>query len=336
MPRFTYPWLLLLLLFVPFLALYWRRRRLGAVRYPSVLTLAALPGVRARLARWGRIGLQAGALAALIAALAGPRWPDPHTRVKTAGIAIMMAADTSGSMGQADFEWQSERITRLEAVKRAFRLFVSGGQSGSLRLPGRPDDEIGLVTFGTRPEAVCPLTLSHSALLHLLDQERPRTIPTESQTNIGDAIAWGLHGLEGSTAKRKVMVLLSDGEHNVPPPALKPRQAAQLAANLQVPVYTIDCGGLLDDKTQEAAEMSEAGHQSLEAVARISGGKHFRAHDAASLLQVCEEIDRLERRPLESFEYRRYYEAYPWFGLAGFCLLAGLSVLEMTWWRKLP
>ena len=43
--------------------------------------------------------------------------------------------------------------------------------------------------------------------------------------------------------RRKVLVLLSDGEHNVPPPALKPRQAAQLAGNLDVPIYVIDAGG---------------------------------------------------------------------------------------------
>src|SRR5207247_2603305 len=83
-------------------------------------------------------------------------------------------------------------------------------------------------TFAARPSLPCPLTLSHSVLLRLLDAEQPRSVPTESQTNIGDAIAWGLHSLPSAAGRRQVLILLSDGEHNVPPPALKPRQAAQL------------------------------------------------------------------------------------------------------------
>jgi len=47
-----------------------------------------------------------------------------------------------------------------------------------------------------------------------------------------------------------VLILLSDGELNYPDQAdpqaqnpLKPRQAAQLAANLGIPIYVIDTGG---------------------------------------------------------------------------------------------
>ena len=176
----------------------------------------------------------------------------------------------------------------------------------------------------------------------MLQAEQPRSLPTESQTNIGDAIAWGLHTLESAGARRKVMVLLSDGEHNVPPPALKPRQAAQLAANLRVPIYTIDAGG--EGVTKEPGTeppLSPAteriqGERTLQAVAKISGGRYFRAQDSNALLAACREIDRLERREIQSFQYRRYFEGYPWFGLAAFVLLAGVHLLEMTLWQRVP
>src|SRR5262249_26551214 len=153
------------------------------------------------------------------------------------------------SMAEPDFDWQGRPINRLDAAKRVFRLFVAGGEGpDGQHLEGRSGDLIGLVTFATWPESLCPLTLSHSVLLRMLDEEegrgvRPRTVPTESRTNIGDAIAWGLHRLDKAATARKIIVLLSDGEHNVPPPALTPRQAAQLAANKRVPVYAIDAGG---------------------------------------------------------------------------------------------
>src|SRR5262249_14613933 len=157
-------------------------------------------------------------------------------------------------------------------------------------------DQIGLVTFATRPESACPLTLSHSVLLHLLEAEYPRSLPTESQTNIGDAIVWGLHRLDSAGDRRKILGLLSDGEHNGPHPAYKPRQAAQLAANLHVPIYAIDAGG--DTPTQEgtpentrSAEDRVQGEQTLQAVAKLTGGRYFRAHDAKTLLGVYQEID---------------------------------------------
>src|SRR5262249_36485648 len=124
---------------------------------------------------------------------------------------------------------------------QALRLFVRGGDEDGLHLPGRANDQIGLVAFANLPEDTCPLTLSHDVLLELLDAEEPRGLP-DTGTDIGDALAWAVKKLEAAGDRRKVLVLLSDGEHNTPDPALRPRQAAQLAANRNVPVYTIDAG----------------------------------------------------------------------------------------------
>jgi Ca-activated chloride channel family protein len=344
MPDFVSPWLLLLALGIPLQVWGWLRQRRGALRYPATEVLAALPGGRSRWVRWGGAGLRAAALAALIIGLAGPRWPDLRTRMTTEGISLVMLADVSGSMAEPDFDWKGERTTRLEAVKRAFRLFVAGGDGpGGEHLDGRTDDQIGLVTFATRPEKSCPLTLNHSALLRMLAEEQPRTLPTEATTNIGDAIVWGLDRLASAGGGRKVLILLSDGEHNVPPPAFKPRQAAQLAASLHVPIYAIDAGG---EPTAPAADASEEesraaterqeGERALRAVAQLTGGRYFKAHDGQSLVAVYQEIDRLERQPIESFQYRRYAMGYPWFGLAALVLWVLVHALELTVWQRVP
>src|SRR5262249_6471638 len=204
----------------------------------------------------------------------------------------------------------------------------------------------GLVTFATWPETACPLTLSHSVLLRMLDDDeapaiKPRTVPTESQTNIGDALAWGLHRLDSARTARKVIVLLSDGAHNVPAPALTPRQAAQLAANQRVPVYAIDAAGEAnveegDAGAKTAADIRAGGIRTLQTVAQLTGGRYFRARDTESLLAVCREIDRLERKEIESFIYRRYDEGYPWFGLAALACWGLVVALETTVWRRLP
>src|SRR5205807_1785807 len=146
---------------------------------------------RARRARVGGAALRAAGIAALVLALAGPRWPDPGTRLPAEGIAVVLVLDVSGSMGERDFPWRGELVTRLDAAKRALRLFVQGGDADGAHLPGRGGDQIGLVAFALHPEDTCPLTLSHDVLLELLAGEEPRGLP-DTGTNIGDALAWGL------------------------------------------------------------------------------------------------------------------------------------------------
>jgi Ca-activated chloride channel family protein len=340
------PSYLLLALAIPPLLWLWARQRRSAVRHPVAGTVKGLPAGRAWWARRGGLALRGLSLLALVLALAGPRWPDLQTRVATEGIAIMLAVDVSGSMGEADFEWNRKAITRLEAVKRVFRLFVVGGEAEadglSVNFEGRATDRIGLVTFGTRAEAPCSPTLSHSALVRLLDEEQPRQAG-EGETNVSDALALALHRLEKTGARRKVLILLSDGEHNQvsPPSGWTPRQAAHVAAGLGIPIYAVDAGGAVpvtatEDKDREAAAIRAQGIQTLKEVAHISGGRYFTARDTAALLDTCRVIDQLERERIESFHYRRYHEAYPWCALTSFVLLVSALALDLTVWRRLP
>src|SRR5262249_40210660 len=162
----------------PPLMAWWVRRQRRALRFPDTSWLARVPGGRGRWVPWFSIGARALAVTSIIIGLAGPRWPDYRTRIPTEGIAIVMLVDATGSMAERDFDWQAIPISRLEAVKNVFRLFVQGGEGpGGVQLDGRADDQIGLVTFATRPESTCPLTLSHSVLLQLLDAEQPRSVP---------------------------------------------------------------------------------------------------------------------------------------------------------------
>jgi Ca-activated chloride channel family protein len=238
-------------------------------------------------------------------------------------------------MATSDYIWNGAPISRLDAVKHAFRLMVEGGTGpGGEKLEGRPDDLIELVVYAARPETACPFTLEHKVLLKILDAQEPRTLTTEATTNTGDAIAWAVESLQRSPVKRKVLVLLSDGEHNVPPPALKPRQAAQLAGNLGIPIYAIHAG----NETEDGKPSDEAARarQSLEDIARISRGQYFQAADSRALLQACRDIDDMERTVIPSYHYRLYYEGFAWFALASLAGWLALHLLESTIWRRVP
>ena len=215
---------------------------------------------------------------------------------------------------------------------------AGGDTAAGQTLKGRNDDLIGLVVFATQPESVCPLTLSHSALLHVLDAEEPRQVPGEMETNISDAVVLGLHRLHNGGSRGKILVLLSDGDDNVPDNKSRrsPKQAAVLAFDLGIPIYTIDAGGDSGSEREPQAAKdrlaenpsprplspaarqrgSDDGKETLQKVAKESGGKYFQARDTQTLAEVCQAIDQLERTEIQSFRYRRYYEGFPWFGLA--------------------
>jgi Ca-activated chloride channel family protein len=336
--HFAQPLALLLLALVPPLVAWWVWQRRAAFRFPDSGLARALPAGRSRLAQWAAVFCRAAGLVLLIVALAGPRWPDEGSRIPTHGIAIAIALDVSGSMADKDFAWAGKDVSRLEAAKKVFALLIEGGEGPQGRtFPGRRTDQVALVTFATRPETVCPLTLDHQVLMRLLAEQKPRSVPTEARTNIGDALAWALSGLADARGER-VIILLSDGEHNVPPPALMPRQAAQLAGNLGVKVFVVDAGrespagqNLEEDKVNR-----QRAEKILKEVAEITKGRYFQAHDTQALLEVSREIDRILTNPIPSFQYRRYHEGFVWFAAAAFVFFFGIQFLEVTLWRRVP
>jgi Ca-activated chloride channel family protein len=240
----------------------------------------------------------------------------------------------STSMAEEDFAWEDAKISRLLGVKKLFRLFVAGGQApGGVALPGRPNDLIALVPFATHPETACPLTLDHAALLKIMESQDPRIASGEGTTNPGDALCWALHVVNQAATKRKVLVFLTDGESNVPE-KLKPRQAAQLAANLSIPIYAIDASP--EPRTEEEIEEVKRARAMMQSLAKMTDGTYFRAQDGQGLLQAYESIDRLERERILSYQYRRFHEGFHWFALVAMVCLLALAALEATWWRKAP
>jgi Ca-activated chloride channel family protein len=322
----------------PVVAWWWLRRKQPALRYSDVSLVEGLPRGRAAAARWGGAVGRGLVVTLLAVACAGPRVPDLKSKLPAEGVALALVVDVSGSMATPDTN--APGVTRLGSAKAAFRLLVAGGTAADgTVLPGRAEDPIALVTFAAVPDTACPLTLNHSAVLAALDALKPKEA-IDAGTNIGDAIAEGLIRLTAAGGRRKVVILLTDGEHNLakegPDAPLKPRQAAQLAANLGIPVHTVDCGtdpgpGSDPDDAVRRAE----GKKLLADVAAMTGGTAFRATNGAEMQNVLVEIVRLERTSVEGVVYRRYDEWYGRVALAAAGVLFTMLLLEVTVWRRI-
>jgi Ca-activated chloride channel family protein len=327
---------------------WWRLRHPGpALRFSDAARFVGHTGGRAVLARWGGAALRGLVCLALVLACAGPRTPDLRTRLPTEGIAVMMAIDVSGSMETDDVVWDRKTISRLDAARNAFALFLMGGDApdGTTFEP-RAGDSVGVIAFAAVPQTVCPLTLNHAVLLEVVKNLKSKAGP-DAGTNIGDAIGEAVERLDAAgRQKRKVLILLSDGEHNIfkedAPGArrpgidrtMKPREAAQLAANLGVKVYTIDTGGdSPPGAPPEAKKQREDGREALRQVAKMTGGKSFAATSGGELLAAYREISALEKTRVDAPIYRRYFEYYSWCAAAALVLLLAAHALERTLWR---
>jgi Ca-activated chloride channel family protein len=71
-------------------------------------------------------------------------------------------------------------------------------------------------------------------------------------------------------------------------------------------------------------------------VAEIGGGKFYRATDSAALKNIFEDIDRLEKVPIEAQRSRQFRELFLWpLGAGCACILASLS-WALAFGRRLP
>lgn len=276
------------------------------------------------------------AIGCLVVALARPQTVGGTTRIAGRGVAIVAVLDDSSSMQADDFpaDRGSRRASRLEAAQDVLKEFVAG----------RPDDLIGLVVFANYPDLACPPTLDHQFLIESVDAVRPAR-PGDDGTNIGDAVALGLDALRATTAPKKVLVLLTDGENEpaVPNP-LDPVEAARLARALGVTLHTIAVGapgGLIraaeaDTRLPITRESEGPNLPMLQRLAEIAGGRSFAATDADALRDVFETIDALEKSILHGETRTRYDERYlPWAAAAAVFLVID-RLLSNGRLRRLP
>lgn len=329
--KFANPWVLLLLVVVPVWLWRWQRvTQRGGLKFSSVQAARSASSVWTVLGPKLLLALRGIALALFVVALARPQIGRSESKVKTEGIDIVLVVDISGSMNAVDYERNGQRATRIAVVKDVVRDFIRT----------RPNDRIGMVVFGTHPYVASPLTLDHDWLERNLDRVKVGLV--EGNTAIGSGIGTGVNRLRDTKAKSKVIVLLTDGGENVrKPPATEAAMAAKLfnvriytvgaGSNSHEPVPVLDAQGRLAGYTQ--ADLDEG---LLREIATTTGGQYFRAADTESLKKTYDQIDKLEKREIETVKYADWRELFPFFlSPALGCLLVGV-LLENTRLRRLP
>jgi len=350
--HFESPLAFLLLLILPVLIYvnFFMARR-GSIRFSSVRNAAkATKSFRQKLIRLPDL-IRIISFILLIAALARPQIGREQIREVSKGVAIEMVVDRSSSM-RAEQEYEGENLNRLEVVKRVFEDFVMGGSDS---LDGRPNDLIGMIVFARYPDTICPLTLAHGALPAFLKNVNLVQTREEDGTAIGDALALAAarlkkaeeilkeqkEGANNYEIKSKVIVLLSDGENNAG--KRSPLQAAELAKEWGIKIYTIAIGGgeaVTSIQTPfgafKAPSRQRVDTTTLKKIADKTGGFFRQAESAEALIDIYKEIDAMEKSEIESIRFVDYRESFLWLAVAGFLLIICEVILRNTIFRRIP
>jgi Ca-activated chloride channel homolog len=327
--EFVHPQLFWLLLLLPLLVLWYvlkRKQQTAALKISSIKGFKTSKNWLAKL-RPLLFVLRLLALAAIIVAMARPRTVDESTKIKTTkGIDIVIAVDVSASMLARDL-----KPNRLEALKAVAARFINN----------RPNDRIGLVEYAGESYTKTPLTSDKGIVLTALKSIEYNTI-IEGGTAIGMGLATAVNRLKESTAKSKIIILMTDGENNSG--FIDPKIASELAVEFGIKVYTIGLGtkgmalspiGIRPDGSfQYGMQQVNIDEALLKEIASVTEGQYFRATSNTKLNEIYEEINKLEKTDIEELKYKSYDEKYRPLVILALILLGLEWLLRYTVFRS--
>jgi Ca-activated chloride channel family protein len=255
--------------------------------------------------------------AAMITALAGPRWGSHYQEVSRKGVDIMILVDVSPSMLVEDV-----KPDRLERARREILDFFSVVQG----------DRIGLAAFSGAAFVQCPLTLDYAALEMFLGALKPDLVPVPG-TDLGAAIETGLSAFDFKSETDKVILLITDGEDNEGKGVEAARKAAEKGVRIFVfgigdpsggPIPASDGTGGFRKDEQGNLILSRLNETDLGDIAAITDGSYARsvAGDLDLDILYFEGIrTKTEATELKSGKIKVYEERFALFLLAAILFL---------------
>ena len=225
----------------------------------------------------------------LVIALTSPIVIDKMNPLNRHGKDIVLAIDASGSMNSSGFNYGHEsdkqRVSRFEITKIIASEFITK----------RISDNVGVVLYGDYAFIASPITYEKdivNEMLFYLTQGM-----AGQNTAIGEAIAMSVRAFRYSKAKSKIMILLTDGEHNSG--SISPKDAVKLAIQKKIKIYTIGIG--------------DADSALLKEIALTTGAHFYVAKNSEELKKVYEQIDKLESSNIKSKQFllkEYFYEIF--------------------------
>jgi Ca-activated chloride channel family protein len=200
---------------------------------------------------------------------------DPHIRMndEKEGISVVLVIDSSGSMIADDFS-----PNRMEAAKISAANFVD-----QMNLK----DTIGVVSFSDSTRIVSFLRQDPDKIINSIS-----TISASGRTAIGDGLAMGVDMVASIPNKKRLVILLSDGEQTAGQISIE--DGIKYAQSEEVVVYTVGVGSsdefVMGYDFFGRAQIAKLDEDSLKKIAGETGGAYFRARDNVALESIYENL----------------------------------------------
>ena len=235
----------------------------------------------------------------LVLGLSRPVWVGEAVFLPASGRDLLLAVDISGSMQMEDMRQGQNPIRRIDSVKQVVGRFIER----------RSGDRLGLILFGTNPYLQAPLTFDGATVSRFLREAQLGFAGRE--TAIGDAIGLAVKRLRDRPAESRVLILLTDGANTAG--AVQPLDAARLAADSDVRIYTVGIGADtmevpgpfgLSFGRRTVNPSRDLDEETLLAIAEQTGGRYFRARNPGELAEIYQLMDALEPVIQDQRSYR--------------------------------
>lgn len=300
--------------------------------------------------RWMPSALRIGAIMLLLLGLANPQIGVKRESTYVPSTDTVMSIDLSGSM---DTKFGADNTSQLEAARQSVKAYVIEQRRGT-------SNRIGMVTFADDPYLDMRLTNDYDALIahlkelktagstavgksmlaaitHFLEvnayelgaEDDPRVQKLQEildKEGLAEVLTYAkkypdLMKKVVQPERTKIVVLFSDGGSNT---GIDPVEAAQIARNLGIRIYTVGINTSGGDETK------------LKTVSETTGGLYFRVGDADGMRAALLDISRLEKSPslVRSQIVVKDYQMH--FILLALLALGLEALLASTKLRRLP
>ncbi|QYJ79998.1 vWA domain-containing protein [Shewanella acanthi] len=239
----------------------------------------------------------------LVLAICRPQWVGEPIELPSQGRDLMVAVDLSGSMQIEDMVIEGQVVDRFTLIQHVVSDFIER----------RKGDRIGLILFADHAYLQAPLTQDRRSVAQFLKEAQIGLVG--KQTAIGEAIALAVKRFEKMDESNRVLILLTDGSNNAG--NIDPVQAAEIAANRKVTIYTVGVGAeVMERRTlfgRERVNPSvDLDEKQLNHIAELTNGRYFRARNSQELEQIYQAIDKLEPVSRDQLSYRPQADLFYW------------------------
>lgn len=262
----------------------------------------------------------------MLVAGSGLQWLGEPIQLPRSGRDIMLAIDLSGSMQTPDMKIDGKYVSRIAVVKQVANQFIHRRQG----------DRLGLILFGTHAYLQTPLTFDRKTVQQMLGDATVGIAGT--QTAIGDGIGLAIKRLMKYPKDSRALVLMTDGGNNAG--VVLPVDAAKRAAAEGIKIYTIGLGakrlvvnGMFGPQVINPS--SDLDIQGLQQVAKLTGGKFFRAESGDALQAIYKQLDQLEPVQADKVTLRPITPLFPYpLSIAMFILFMCMLVKMLPRFRR--